>query len=454
MAGFYSFGRVKVISRSGVKSAVATAAYHAGIALTNQYDGINHDYSYKQDVGETYIRMPETAPERWRDESIPAKERVGIIWNDVEMAQTATNAQLARSNFIALPHNLTIEQGLECVDRFISENCTSKGMGATYSLHNKANNRHVDVMYLMREYDESGKPREKSKKQYLCRNEQGWERYLDAEKLKQSKGYEKVYKYQNGSEKRNMTASEAARAGDGWQRINKYPVCRTIKTGGWDDPDLAQKWRKSWEEILNDKYKELGMSDRVDCRSYKDRGLGIMPTVHEGHGPGSEERKAHNQEVRQFRKDAGRIYREGRGILKSVENQIEDLQKNRQTEGSIQQHESEYAAKQHTLENITQSGLFSSAITDKFKEHIDHLSREMGRLIESWRAVLKRLPETAERLSEGVQKPPEVNKRAESAAKAATDTLEYLRRTTQGEPAGQKPEKKHRKPSRDDGMDR
>ena len=455
MAGFYSFGRIKVISRSGVKSAVATAAYHAGISLTNEYDGITHDYSYKQDVGETFVRMPDTAPKSWRDESVPAKQRVGTIWNDVERAQPSTNAQLARSNFIALPHNLTVEQGLECVDRFIEENCTSKGMGVTYSLHDKPNNRHVDMMYLMREYDESGKPREKSKKEYLCRKG-AWERYMDAEKLKNSTGYEKVYKYEKDGERADMTPSEAAKAGEGWQRVNKYPVCRTVKTGGWDDKDLAQQWRKSWEEILNDKYKELGMSDRVDCRSFKDRGIGVLATVHEGHGPGNEERKAHNQQVKEFRKGVVKTFNEGRGVLKSIEKQIDDLENNVQTEKSLKAHERRYAAKQRTLENLLQSGFYRREIVDGFKKKISNLSREMRGLIETWRGLLKRLPEASQKLTEAPQKPPKIARKARETEKAANDTLQYLKKATEGNPAGQNPEKKHKnkQPSRNDEIDR
>lgn len=427
--GFYSFGRVKIISRNGTKSAVATAAYHAGISLKNEYDGVTHDYSDKRDVKGTFIRMPDTAPERWRDESIPAKERVGIIWNDVERAQPAANAQLARSNYIALPHNLTIEQALECVDRFIAENCTSKGMAVTYSLHDKPNNRHVDVMYLMREYDESGKPKEKAKKEYLCRNKDGQERYMDAKTLQNAKGYEKVYKYKKAGEKRNMTPSEASAAGE-WQRINKYPVCRTVKVGGWDDKELAKTWRKSWEEILNDKYAELGMKDRVDSRSYKDRGLGIMPTVHVGYGPGSKERKAHNQEVRQFRKDVGAVYLQGRNLLKSVEYQITDLKNNRQTKETLTKHEADYAAKQHTLEKIVQSGFFSSAITEKFKEKIRDLSHEMRILINSWHDILKRLPEANKKPTETNKTYPEIAERAERAEKAVNDIMLHIKKAT------------------------
>ena len=281
---FYSFGRVKIVSRGGVRSAVATAAYHAGAKFTNEYDGVTHDHTRKRNVGETFIRMPESVPAVWRDESIPAIERLGVIWNDVEKASPADNARLARVNYLALPHILTVEQGLTCVDRWIERNCTNRGMGVTYTLHDKPKNRHVDVMYLVNEYGEDGKPKFKAKKEYLCRNSAGEEMYMDAAAFKASHGWEKVYKYQRAGERADLTPSEAT-AGE-WERINKHPVCRTVQVGGWDEPDLAKKWRKSWEEVLNEMFAELGIDDRVDCRSYKEQGLLQLPTEHEGWGPG------------------------------------------------------------------------------------------------------------------------------------------------------------------------
>ena len=60
---FYSFGRVKIISRRTKKSAVATAAYHAAAKITDEETGITNDYSSKKNVGQTYILAPESSPE-------------------------------------------------------------------------------------------------------------------------------------------------------------------------------------------------------------------------------------------------------------------------------------------------------------------------------------------------------------------------------------------------------
>lgn len=403
MAGFYSFGRLKIISRNGIKSSVATAAYHAAIKIENEYDGVIHDHRKKKDVGETFIRMPKSAPERWKDESVPAKERLGEIWNSIEKAHSADNARLARTNYIALPHSLTVEQGLECVDRFIKENCTEKGMGATYSLHLKPGNHHVDVMYFVSEYDKNGKPKEKSKKEYLCRSKAGEECYMDAETFKKSNGYEKVYKYQKDGERADMTPSEASEK-DGWERINKYPLCRTIKVSGWDEPGITKKWRKSWEVILNEKFEELGMKDRVDCRSYKERGLEKAPTIHEGWGPDKQERHSYNEQVIEYNEGLENLYKDGIEALNGIVAQVRDLRDNQQTEESLRQHEEAYKPKEQILNKVVESGLYRRQITTKLSTELARLSRYMKELMEKWRTFLKQEIEGNRSLTEPSEK--------------------------------------------------
>lgn len=44
---------IKIVSRGKGKSAVAAAAYRAGEKITNQYDGVIHDYTRKGGVVHT-----------------------------------------------------------------------------------------------------------------------------------------------------------------------------------------------------------------------------------------------------------------------------------------------------------------------------------------------------------------------------------------------------------------
>lgn len=378
---FYSFGRIKIISRNNIKSAVATAAYHAGTKLTNVYDGITHDHSKKKYVGETYIRVPEGCPQSWRDETVPAKERLGEIWNTIELENGATNARLARSNYIALPHELTLEQGLECVDRFVKENCTELGMGCTYSVHDLPNNRHVDMMYFTSEYDGNGKPKSRAKKEYLCRNKNGEEMYMDAQTFKSSEGWEKVFKYEKDGERLDLTPSEAAEAGEGLSRINKYPVCRTVRVSGWDDMDLGNIWRKSWENILNDKFDELGLDLSVDCRSYEERGINQLPTVHEGWGINKRENQQKNIDIRNFNNELAKYEKASYKALENIANQIKDLSENQQTAKTLKDHERVYRHNVEPLEAFINSEIFPEQMAAELQQKLDALKPEFEKAI-------------------------------------------------------------------------
>jgi hypothetical protein len=90
---------IKIISRGKGKSAVAAAAYRAGETITNEYDGITHDYSRKGGVVHAEILLPENAPEEYRSRA--------VLWNAVEKSERYKTAQLAREIEIALPVELT-----------------------------------------------------------------------------------------------------------------------------------------------------------------------------------------------------------------------------------------------------------------------------------------------------------------------------------------------------------
>ena len=79
---------VKIIGRSSGKTSVGAAAYRAGEKLTNDYDGITHDYTRKNWVVFRNILLPENAPESFRDR--------GTLWNAVEAAEKTKDAHLAR----------------------------------------------------------------------------------------------------------------------------------------------------------------------------------------------------------------------------------------------------------------------------------------------------------------------------------------------------------------------
>lgn len=387
--GFYSFGRIKIISRGRGKSAVATAAYHSGSKIENEWDGSIHDYSNKPNVGETYIRMPDNAPEFLRDESVPAKERLAALWNSVEKFDDKIDAQLARKNYLALQHNLTMKQNLECVDRFIQENCTSIGMGVTYSVHRMPGNLHVDMMYLMRGFDEDGNFQNKSEKQYLVKNGDQKE-WMNASQFKKAKeqGWEKIYKFTDGKNLFELTPSEAKGFPE-LTRKSKYPIDRKVDKQTWNSKDLASKWRESWANILNDKFEELGMPDRVDHRSKKDQGKFQLSTVHVGYGPDREDRIKLNETIIAFNKDLRAVADIGRRAMLGMERDLFDLEHKPQTAETITEQAENLRINEGILQTIIDSQFYQGEIQRLFERVRADFSRKIKKMIEKYQKQFK-----------------------------------------------------------------
>ena len=53
---------ISIVSRGKGKSAVAAAAYRSGEKLTNEWDGMTHDYTRKGGVVHTEIMLPPHTP--------------------------------------------------------------------------------------------------------------------------------------------------------------------------------------------------------------------------------------------------------------------------------------------------------------------------------------------------------------------------------------------------------
>jgi len=88
---------VKAISRSAGRSVVAAAAYRSGVALTDERQGIAHDYTRKQGVAAAFVVVPEGAA--W------ALDR-DRLWNAAEAAEKRKDAKTGREYELALPAEL------------------------------------------------------------------------------------------------------------------------------------------------------------------------------------------------------------------------------------------------------------------------------------------------------------------------------------------------------------
>ena len=264
---------IGIVSRGKGKSAVAAAAYRSGEKLTNEWDGMTHDYTRKGGVVHTEIMLPPHAPPSFADRS--------TLWNSVELYEKAGNAQLAREIDAALPIELSREEQIRLVREYCSSQFVSKGMCVDFAIHDTdSGNPHCHIMLTMRPLDERGAWAAKSKKEYD----------LD----------------ENG---------ERIRLPNGRYKTHKVDLT------GWNDKGNALLWRKAWADISNSYLEHAGSTERIDHRSNAERGIDEIPTVHMGVAVCQMEKKG----IATEKGELNRAIRKSNRLIKEIRAQIGNL---------------------------------------------------------------------------------------------------------------------------------
>ena len=271
---------IKIVSRGKGKSAVAAAAYRSGEKLTNEWDGLTHDYTKKGGVVHSEILLPAHAPPAFSDRS--------TLWNSVELSEKSNNAQLAREVEIALPVELSGEEQTRLVREYCSSQFVSKGMIADFNLHDTGGgNPHAHILLTMRPLDEKGAWLPKSKKEYV----------LD----------------ENGEKIRLLSG--------------RYKT-RKVDLVDWNNRENAEVWRRAWADLANEYLAQNNRPERIDHRSYERQGIDQIPTVHVGVSATQMEKKGIVTErggLNRSIKAANRILREIRRLVRGLKDWIAEL---------------------------------------------------------------------------------------------------------------------------------
>jgi Ti-type conjugative transfer relaxase TraA len=214
---------MKPIARSGGRSAVAAAAYRAAQKLTNERDGLTHDFTRKGGVEHSEIVIPKDSDADW------ALDR-STLWNMAEAAEKRKDARVAREIEIALPHELTGEQRLELTRDFAQGLADRYGVAVDFSIHRPDSdtdirNHHAHVMFTTREVQADG-------------------------------------------------------LGDKTEL--ELPNYRLQAMGLPTTHDQLRELRLDWEQRANRHLAMAGHDIRIDHRSHRDCGLEIEPTQHVG----------------------------------------------------------------------------------------------------------------------------------------------------------------------------
>ncbi len=301
----------KIISRANGQSVCAAAAYRSAEKVQNDYDGRASDYRKKQNVELSVVLLPDNAPADFADRT--------VLWNAVEQNEKQSNAQLAREIELALPVELDEKTRQTMAIEFVQETFVDDGMCADVNIHNPPkmdsykrpldidgnitkdpkqyvyNNPHAHVLLTLRPLDESGKWESKKQKLYVC-EKNGKQKLFTSADFKNADGWEKLYNYKSvDGHKSWHTKSYAEKHPDECaEQVTRYPKCEqkvNSKVERWNSSDTLVEWRARWADKVNQVLAEHEIDERVDHRSYKDQGLELIPTVHEGKSVTIEEKR-------------------------------------------------------------------------------------------------------------------------------------------------------------------
>lgn len=278
---------VSNVSRGTGSSSLATLSYISGQKIYDERLGKTYNYGRKQRIVQTGTMLPEGAPFEFTNPE--------TMFNSIEQCDHAKNARTAKKIMIALPRELDLDQQINLIERYIKVTLTDRGYAAVYAIHtDEANhNPHVHILVPNRAINQNtGKWQPKRIMDY-ARDEEGNRIPIIDKKT----GKQKI-------DKRNRKQ---------WKRID-------ISRNELDRKETVVRLRKTWTKECN---RYLLKDQQIDDRSYADRKIAELPTVHEGYAARSIEQRGIRsdrcQENRDIREDNKLIK-----ILKTLRSKIEE----------------------------------------------------------------------------------------------------------------------------------
>ena len=232
----------KPISRSSGRSAVASIAYRAGIAITDERLGKTYDYTKRHGVLWTGLATP-------NDVKVDRNE----LWNLAEKSENRSNSRTAREIVINIPHELM--QGDQGTGNMLAHEFASQ-LSKKYQVA-------VDVAVH-------------------APDKQGDNRNFHAHLLLTTR---KLEQDRHG----NIKLTDKSQL--------EMSNTQLKQAGLLSNQDELKEIRKAWADLTNDYLAEHGIAERIDHRSHKDRGLDTLPTVKMGWQATELERKGIRTDV-------------------------------------------------------------------------------------------------------------------------------------------------------------
>ena len=302
---------IKVLGKSGGRSAVQFSAYMSGEKDRNDRTHETYDHTSKEEVAFSEMYFTSDVPEELQDRS--------KFWNALELHETSANAQFSRTWELALPYDKTITDYKEMVEAFKDELIKDGYCAVQVAIHLKEKNPHAHIMAPCRQMKNSEWEKQKEVKGYVCVDKDGNEKLFASVKDIED-GYEKVPLLdENGQQKVDKRNCKQ------WKRA-------TMEANKLNSKELLISQRERWAEIEN---RYLAPEEQVSHLSYKAREIDRVATKHLGYAATHMEKKGIRTELGDYNRAVLRhnfpvsvadYYKEIKQQKKLIEKLEEELQ--------------------------------------------------------------------------------------------------------------------------------
>jgi ATP-dependent exoDNAse (exonuclease V) alpha subunit len=245
------------VSRSSGRSATAAIAYRAAERIIDDRTNQIHDYTKKQGVVHEEILLPADSPD-WASD----REK---LWNAAEAAENRKDARVAREYEIAIPKELTKEQGIELVRDFGKAIQDRYGVAVDLAIHK-----------------DHARDWQGEKKDF-----EGYHAHVMTTTRKMEK--------EGLGEKADIELSDTKRASLGLGKGS----------------DEIEKVRELWELSANKHLEMANQEKRIDRRTLKEQGIEREPTLHLGPHATSMERRGEKTDIGDVNRSIELAYQRG-----------------------------------------------------------------------------------------------------------------------------------------------
>jgi RNase H-fold protein (predicted Holliday junction resolvase) len=198
-----------------------------------------------------------------------------------------------REFVVAIPKEFDKNGSVAVISAF-AKTLTDAGMCVDAAIHWDDGNHHAHIMATTRPFTANGEWGQKRKIETVYRRDGDGNKIpvLDAAGNHLKEGGHYIYERipeidkKTGEQKRNKRGKLV------WKR-EEVDVC------DWNQKYKVDEWRREWENICNENLKEVGSEERIDRRSYAERGIDKIATVHVGCGADAEAKRELNDMIQE-----------------------------------------------------------------------------------------------------------------------------------------------------------